>query len=167
MQIIQNFLPLNLINDVKSFVRQQTNHRSNYTSWNNNIIYNSSPIIIFDLNESLKIQIYPYLKQHKIFDESDYNLVKIMYYYFSPYSYIPWHDDANNNKAVTIYMNEQWNEDWGGYFAYEANEEIKCLKPNFNTAIVTIPPMRHTVFLVNPQAPIRESIQIFKNKCLI
>jgi Rps23 Pro-64 3,4-dihydroxylase Tpa1-like proline 4-hydroxylase len=112
MQIIQNFLPLNLINDVKSFVRQQTNHRSNYTSWNNNIIYNSSPIIIFDLNE-------------------------------------------------------QWNEDWGGYLAYEANEEIKCLKPNFNTAIVTIPPMRHTVFLVNPQAPIRESIQIFKNKCLI
>ena len=163
MQIIQNFLPLNLINDVKSFVRQQNNHRSNYTSWKSNIVFNSAPILIFDLHENLKKQIFLYLTQHKIFNDHDYDLVGIVYHYFSPYSHIPWHHDLGHEKAVTIYMNEKWDQNWGGYFAYEVDNEIKCIKPTFNMAVVVTPPTDHTVFLINPQASVRETIQIFKS----
>ena len=39
--------------------------------------------------------------------------------------------------------------------------EIKCFKPEFNTASKIFLPMEHTVFSVTPDAPPRNAIQIF------
>ena len=76
-------------------------------------------------------------------------------------SYIPWHDDGGHEYGMTIYMNETWDRDWGGYFAYEDGDEIKCIKPEFNKLALIKAPVTHTVFVPSSAAPTRETIQIF------
>jgi Rps23 Pro-64 3,4-dihydroxylase Tpa1-like proline 4-hydroxylase len=58
-------------------------------------------------------------------------------------------------------MNQNWDDDWGGYFAYKDNNEIKCIKPEFNKLTYIEPPIQHTVFNTSSLAPIREAILIF------
>ena len=45
-----------------------------------------------------------------------------------PLSYITWHSDPHCKAALTIYLNDTWNEDWGGYLMYKENDEIKAIK---------------------------------------
>lgn len=58
-------------------------------------------------------------------------------------------------------MNEYWDQNWGGYFAYQNKDKIECIKPSYNTAVIVSPPMEHTVFSVSIDAPVRETIQVF------
>jgi hypothetical protein len=57
-------------------------------------------------------------------------------------------------------LNKHWDDDWGGYFAYK-DDDIKCIKPEFNKMTIIEPPIEHTVFSLTNNAPIRETIQIF------
>jgi len=158
----ENFLPLDLIKSIKHYVSQQKIHRSNYTSWPQDIVNSSSVVMVFDLPEI-------YLNQIKDVVLEKFNLTQIkdwhaMYYAWTKLSYIPWHDDGHVGVAITIYLNEFWDENWGGYFAYQSGEKIECIKPSFNKAIQVTTPVRHTVFNTTIDAPIRETIQIFTKK---
>jgi hypothetical protein len=160
VEVFNNTLSENLIKEVKDHIRSLEVHRSNYTSWNSNIINNSSPVLVFDIENTLKTKILNELKS--IINANDYSTIGVMYYYWTKFSYIPWHeDDASGKSAITIYMNEYWDANWGGYFAYETNNKIECIKPAYNTAVKIETPLRHTVFNVSIDAPIRETIQIF------
>ncbi len=34
-------------------------------------------------------------------------------------SFIDWHRDSHCIAALTVYLNEKWNDNWGGYLIYE------------------------------------------------
>ena len=117
-----------------------------------------SPVLVKYFNEEMRSrtisEIGKYLPQ-------EYETITISWYGWIRGSYIPWHSDGHTKLAATIYLNEHWDADWGGWFAYEEDDEIKCIKPKHNRMTMVLPPTRHTVFTVSPIAPIRETVQIF------
>ena len=79
-------------------------------------------------------------------------------------SFIDWHRDSHCIAALTIYLNEKWNDNWGGYLIYEENYELKAIKPEKNLAIIQKTPLNHSVSMVNIGADYRISLQMFLHK---
>jgi Rps23 Pro-64 3,4-dihydroxylase Tpa1-like proline 4-hydroxylase len=79
-------------------------------------------------------------------------------------SFIDWHTDSHCIAALTIYLNEKWNDNWGGYLIYEENDELKAIKPEKNLAIIQKTPLNHSVSMVNIGADYRISLQMFLHK---
>jgi hypothetical protein len=156
IKIINNALSLSLLEVVKDYSKHG-NIRHSYTNWGEEVIKDSNPVLIKDLSDNLSNRIINELKVHL----PEYTEFKCMWYGWIRGSYIPWHADNNAKFGATIYLNDFWDEDWGGYFAYKDNNEIKCIKPEFNKMIVIKPPIEHTVFNTCSVAPVRETIQIF------
>ena len=138
------------------------NFTTSLTSWKSQFQKSSTPIIRYVLNKN---------------DDTTFQLLKkeieskISYYindmiiHFSPkLSYIPWHNDSHVAAALTIYLNKKWNTNWGGYFLYKLNDEIKAIIPEFNLGILQeggengLP---HCVTTTNIDADLRISLQLF------
>ena len=155
-----NVLSLDLINDAYKFVETQTTSRTNFTSWNQAIVRNSNAVLVYDLSGELKDRITAELR-NRIPDLNNFEFLHPMYYKWMPGSYIPWHSDFSWKFGVTVYLNEVWNENWGGYFAYKTGNDVWCVKPEFNCATRIHTPIEHTVFSTTPDAPARNTIQVF------
>jgi hypothetical protein len=158
LTVIKNVLPDSLIFKIKKWCKECTNHSSNYALWDNNIVLDSSPVLVYPLEEPLKNEVLSILQKLNIDVGLDCG---VNYYKWTKGSYIPWHEDMGYKSGTTIYLNESWDKNWGGYFAYEISGKIKCIKPEFNMAVKIKPPIQHTVFLTSSVAPIRETLQIF------
>jgi hypothetical protein len=156
-KFVSNVLSPALIETIKQYSRQGE-VRHSYMSWGSNIIHDSNPVLIKDLNDQISSKLIEEIKHHLPAHDS---ISGCMWYGWIRGSYIPWHCDGHFKFGATIYLNEYWNSDWGGYFAYEDGLEIKCVKPEFNKMAIIIPPIQHTVFNTTSDAPIRETIQIF------
>jgi len=90
--------------------------------------------------------------------------ISAQYYEWNPLSQINWHNDANKKGAITIYLNEVWNGNWGGYFCWTSDlrhESGNFIIPSFNTALVIRDNPHHHVSLINPYAPVRRTLQIW------
>jgi Rps23 Pro-64 3,4-dihydroxylase Tpa1-like proline 4-hydroxylase len=158
LKTYENILPIDLIQEIRTYVQQKPYHQSSYAIWDRSLILNSSPVIIFKLPEHLAKAVIDFVK---VAFEIEMEVVTVLYQAWPKLSYIAWHDDNGYNKAITIYLNEYWDINWGGYFAYERNQIIECIKPSFNKAIQIEAPLSHAVFSTTIDAPIRETLQIF------
>ena len=102
-----------------------------------------------------------------------------MIYFWTRYSYIPWHNDRTYDGAITIYMNKEWKPDFGGYFMYAENSNdvikhnddyievrnIKAIIPKKNLAVLQTEQTHHCTTPVNFFGDLRVTIQTFlKNK---
>ena len=65
---------------------------------------------------------------------------------------------------LTIYLNEKWEDNWGGYLMYEDGNEIKAIKPEKNLGVLQKTPLMHCVTTTNIGAEYRMSLQFFMNK---
>ena len=132
--------------------------QTNYTLWDKSIIHKSSVVLITHINNAVVKNIL----DNKIFNAFNKTPLSYMYYYWTNGSYIPWHDDGHQGSAATLYMNCEWDKDWGGYYMYESNEsEIKAVKPEKNLFILQHNHTPHCVTPVIQGSPHRVSIQIF------
>jgi hypothetical protein len=156
VKFVHDILSPKLIEIIKDFSKCGE-VRHSHMNWSEDIIKGSNPVLIKDLNAQISSKIIEEIKQHL----PEYDTVSCMWYGWVKGSYIPWHDDGHVKFGATIYLNEYWDDDWGGYFAYKDDDSIKCVKPQFNKMTVIIPPKPHTVFNTSSVAPIRETIQIF------
>ena len=160
VSLYESVLPIKFINEINEYVDAQTSSRSNFSCWPKSLLRNSGAVLVYD---------FPQEMTNKIFEEvkliapeiNNFETTHAMYQRWMPGSYIPWHSDFSWKLAITIYLNETWDKNWGGYFAYESGGDIKCIKPEFNIASKIILPMEHMVFSVTPDAPPRNAIQIF------
>ena len=101
------------------------------------------------------------LKQ-EIEEKTGWEVLNIMIYYWTKLSYIPWHEDPGLNAGFSLYLNETWDKDWGGYFMYELEEgQIKALIPTRNTAVIQEGNVPHSVSTINMDSEIRISLQVF------
>ena len=102
-------------------VQRLDNLRTSYGAWNDDIVQYSSPVLIFDIPEeyTTNLRKYPELSDMSGF----------MLYFWPNGSYIPWHDDNHAEKTGTIYLNDVWERNWGGYLCWEDGYLI----PTYNT----------------------------------
>ena len=86
-------------------------------------------------------------------------------YIWKRLSYIPWHSDKENNDeiryAATLYINETWDDNWGGLFLYKINNSIMAEAPSFNKLIFNNKNYLHATSMLTVDTPYRETIQLF------
>lgn len=156
----ENVFPTEFITEINKYVDGQTSSRSNFSCWPKELLRSSGVVLVYDFPKEISDKIFEHVKVFAP-ELNNYETNHAMYQRWMPGSYITWHSDFSWKVAVTIYLNETWDKNWGGYFAYESGSEIKCIKPEFNVASKIFLPVEHTVFTVTPDAPPRNAIQIF------
>jgi hypothetical protein len=149
-----------LIDRLHEYPKSQTSCRTNYTSWQKELVRASTAILVFDLPEDLRNEV---VAQAKLAcgELNKYPTIHALYHKMMPGSYITWHQDHSWKFGMTIHLNEYWDENFGGYFAFKEGQEVKCLKPEFNHGNYIVTPLDHCVFATTPDAPARTTIQLF------
>ena len=96
----------------------------------------------------------------------DKNKYTVLYYRSQGGSAINWHDDGSYGAAVSIYLNDDWNREFGGYFIYQRETEkvMTAIQPTRGTSVYTSGGVLHAITPVRYDAPVRESIQVFINE---
>ena len=158
---INNFLLPQELEKVSSFARSKmapgNTFRINLTEWVPSIVKDSNPVLIYDIDDEQIIDIINNACQ-KTFDKIP---KKVMLYYWTVGSYIPWHCDSHVSNAGTFYLNENWDRNWGGLFLYEDGEEIKAIVPECNCFLYQNKTMLHATTPTTSSAPPRVSFQMF------
>ena len=153
-----------LINTAKNLLRQGGNTFGTNAWWNPNIVKDSFPVLIHGIYKDSEL----FAKVREQIEKKTKLAVKdhdIMIYQWTRFSYIPWHEDQNYEGALTVYLNEEWQPDWGGYFLYEDNkQEIRAILPKRNFGLLQQGGIRHSTTPVNFDGGMRISIQVFLDK---
>lgn len=158
---LRNYLYLDSILKIKNpdFYGWKTNY-----SWHSGIIGSSHVALSRAYDLDTKILILNNLIKNNIIPESDPINYAVLNYAWTKLSYIPWHNDSNSKQTITIYLNDNWDEDWGGLFLYKDNGEIKGISPKPNRCVKNTGDLMHTVTPVYLNAPgCRVTVQIFSD----
>jgi Rps23 Pro-64 3,4-dihydroxylase Tpa1-like proline 4-hydroxylase len=129
--------------------------------WDFCIRKDSYPVFVHNINQESDL----YRNIRKTIEEKTKSIIQddnIMLYYWTRHSYIPWHNDGIKYKgAITIYLNRDWHSDYGGYFLYEEQDEIKAVLPKRNLGVMQYGGLSHSTTPVNFDGDIRFTIQAF------
>ena len=131
-------------------------------NWEDGLIENSAPILKYDFyayDDEFRKKI-----KREIETKIPYFIDGFMLYVWPNSSYITWHDDGMYKAGLTIYLNEKWDSNWGGYLMYEENEEIKAIKPEKNLGVLQENGVNHMVTTINVGANLRTTLQFFLTK---
>lgn len=163
VEIINNFLDPILIYKLKTIVKNNLSEPVWKTNlfWDDGIVQTSSLVSVLELIHNFN-DIYNEVKNTYIqkFPETKNKEYGIHLYLWHKLSYIPFHTDGQYSMASTVYLNNNWNRDHGGFFIYEKNNKYEVVKPEFNKAVInkSVP---HGTTLTTADAPIRETLQVF------
>lgn len=88
-------------------------------------------------------------------EESDYGGIAASIYRYSPGSRLAWHFDGSYLGGFAMYVSGEWNEDWGGYFAFQDNSEMHrnlgigtFVQPRNNRLILFRAGIRHSILSI-------------------
>jgi len=132
--------------------------------WDREIVGDSAPVLVHTLAGQPHGMICNLLRQRGMLEEGD---AHVMLYAWGANSYIPWHTDGRHSGAVTVYLNDRWDPEWGGHFLYKTQDgEIASpLVPRFNLGVVVGCDIPHATTRVEGIAPeARYSLQVFRKK---
>lgn len=121
----------------------------------------SAPVLVRDFDPVQASFITGMLKQRGVIDSTDYS---VMCHVWPHLSFIPWHLDGKYKNAVTIFLNEEWDRNWGGIFLYEesGSGQISGVVPRFNLGIRNSAILPHAITHVSTEAPEpRFTLQLF------
>ena len=79
--------------------------------------------------------------------------VIVKHYMWDRNSGIALHGDSHIKRSVTIYMNEEWNPNWGGIFVYQNEDSWSAIMPKFNTAVMNDEHVKHMVTHMSALSP--------------
>jgi len=173
VSVFENFLsPDDLFNvkELSNEIYYSPDHcKSTNAGWTKAVIGNSFPVVCCKIEDEKLLEVL----QKKI-DETanvsvrwhgrgEYEIKSASFFYWTEFSYIPWHDDAGHDAAMTIYLSGH-DENDGGYFMYKRQEEIVAIPPVMNRAILQVEGVPHSTTALNSRSPIRKTIQIFLQK---
>lgn len=156
-----NVLPWPFIEAIQEFAANEKLALASSTSWERGIVSKGSPVLIKVFPYTLALETLNMLQSKGVFSDVDIDQFAAAHYSWYPGSSIPWHTDEGYLHAMTIYLNHDWDKNWGGYFSYLSEDGVRCIIPEFNLGVAVCPPTPHTVLLVDYSAPVRETLQIF------
>ena len=133
VQVIDNFLESELfdeINDLSVSSLELTYQSSD--SWEDHLNSGTDKVLthkIYDRNTGKKLlnDFYSDLTNSiidKFKEEYNLNLSALHFYYWKKGSLINFHSDFTYEASATLYLNEEWDKDWGGMFIWDENEEL-------------------------------------------
>lgn len=151
---------------------------STHRFWDKHIVRDSFPVLLHSIGRDselfAKLKNEIFAKMQPIFDEQDVTVdernLEFVFYYWTRFSYIPWHNDANYRCALTIYLNEEWDSDWGGYFLHRnrdhgpCDDSITAIAPRKNAAVLQYGGVMHSTTAVNYDGGLRITLQAFFSK---
>ena len=148
-----------VLRTARGWYADDTFHRTN-ADWEEAIVRASQPVLIRDFSGPIGDTIIAMLHQRGVLEHRASGL---MLYAWTAASYIGWHSDGRHDDAVTVYLNETWDRDWGGLFLYEdAEREIRGVVPRFNLGLRNSAKLLHATTAVTPDAPEpRFTLQLF------
>jgi Rps23 Pro-64 3,4-dihydroxylase Tpa1-like proline 4-hydroxylase len=167
VQKFENFL------DEGLYLRCRTTARDKYYKgeqclkthrcWQASLVADSAPVLIYDVKGEPELY-NDIVKTIREKIDVEFETATINFYYWTRYSYIPWHNDGHAAGAVSIYLNPDWNPNYGGYLLYKEDDEIKAILPEKNVAVFQANGLHHGTTPVNFAGDIRYSIQCFLEK---
>ena len=133
--------------------------RSNL-QWADEIRQSSALVMVRDYDRILSDLIIDQLLATGTIGHRDYH---VMNYAWTRLSFIPWHNDGQRPEAITIYLNDVWDVDWGGLFLFRnAQDEVRSVTPRFNCGVKNQGHVLHSTTPVSIDAPEpRLTIQLF------
>ena len=163
----KNILSQNLYEDLIKFIKHISNNKklnffASTSFWDKELIKQSTPVLVYNFSAD-DVEIYKNI-QNEITSKFDYNIHSMIIHIWTPLSYIAWHKDSGYSGGLTIYLNEFWDENSGGYFMYKENEEIKAIKPEKNLGVLQLGGVEHCVSTTNINSDLRYTLQIFFQK---
>lgn len=166
IQFFENIFKENFCTFLLSNAREGLNGGANFSSnfrWEDSVTRASTVVLTRDYDTILSKFILDALIEKKIIEHLDYS---VMSFAWTRLSYIPWHNDGTHSEAITIYLNDKWDLDWGGLFLFkDENEDIRAFAPRFNCGLRNMNNVWHATTPVSLDSPEpRFSIQIFPNK---
>jgi hypothetical protein len=89
--------------------------------------------------------------------------IGIKHYIWDYRSGINWHHDDHTIWAATLYLNEEWKLDWGGFFLFkDENNSVQTMYPCYNCLVLNDNKIEHKVTAINKKTqPMRHTLQIF------
>ena len=159
--VIENFLPEELYNECnESSIYLLKNKKYTFKTnhmWDHDVRLDSAVVLVHDVsNQELICKVSNIVKEKFNREIND-----IMFYYWMPCSHIPWHNDEGHAGGITIYLNEQWDNNHGGIFLFNDGTKILGIYPNKNRAIEQYGNVYHSVCPTSMNSNIRRTIQIF------
>ena len=161
IKVVENTFSVPTLEKLKAFTRDGRQPSiTNFFGWKINVTGMSNAIFKFDLTEDLKELVAKELIAKNILPSApkEWNVAVQL---CSRMACIPWHDDSKWVFSATVYLNNEWDPEWGGYFTYEDGNEIKSIIPSHNKSVSFKTPLRHSVLLTSINSPLREALQIF------
>jgi Rps23 Pro-64 3,4-dihydroxylase Tpa1-like proline 4-hydroxylase len=178
MKIIENALDLDFCNEVGDYVFQVLVGKdlteemrtietwTNYT-WDRNLRQESSLVVCYKLPNRFKERITPRFKELGLFPketlESLNQNLRLSAYVWSKGAWINWHDDGLSKAAITVYLNQNWDPNDGGFFMYidEKTKERKVIDPTYNTLVYGDSHELHGTTPVTSSSEVRITLQGF------
>ena len=156
-----NFFNQDELAEIDNFIDATKNNFEWRTSfcWDDNVKYGVDNLTLCRLAPDFVLK-----KLQNYFNTSNY--ISTMIYLWFPNSHIAWHNDSHSEYTGTIYLNNNWNENYGGYFNYKEQKtnEIKTVIPQHNLMLVNRGNISHCVTPTISTAPIRKTLQFFLKK---
>lgn len=162
----EDFLPEDLYTETFDYSASLLTKREHclftHGFWQNDIIKDSFPVLIHDMDpkSSMCAQIKQVIAQKCNIDVGD---ADIMMYFWTRYSYIPWHNDSSWRGGLTVYLNQHWHADYGGYFVYQErlDQDIIAIIPKRNLAVLQLDQTPHATTPVTFDGGVRLTLQAF------
>jgi Rps23 Pro-64 3,4-dihydroxylase Tpa1-like proline 4-hydroxylase len=138
--------------------------RSNL-GWQDDIVSPNGVVLIRQLNDNQINILVDALKTHNLVPKDKTIELDAQAYMWHKLSFIPWHSDKDSDDdirfAATLYLNHEWNENWGGLFLYKKQGQILAESPSFNKLVFNDNNYEHATSMITSNAPFRYTIQLF------
>lgn len=172
VSIINDILKEETFLKLQEFIKDKRNNKNtnffaNTTFWDKDLVENSSPVLVYNFTNS-DLEMYKEITE-ELKSKVNLNIYSMIIHIWPPLSYITWHSDGGYEGGLTIYLNDKWNQNWGGYFMYKDYDGIRSIKPERNLGILQIGGVDHCVSTTNIGSELRYTLQIFfkKNKKML
>jgi len=135
--------------------------------WHKSLVVNSGLVLCVRPPEKMEKELEDILIQNGILDlKTDKRITETAAFIniWGRGSFICAHPDGNYSKAITIYLNKDWDHDKGGFFNWQDEKTGKwnVISPGFNKAVVNGGGILHGISPV--QSDFRITLQIFVHK---
>lgn len=163
LQVIDNVLSQEVFLSTvehSNFVYQNYTLQSSTSFWNSKIVEFSKPVLVYELLE--KDPLFLKIKKEVENLKNTSVVLGILFYFWTPGSYIPWHNDGQAfTNALTIYLNEEWWYNYGGLFQYLNGDKVESVTPRSNLGVLQVGNVQHSTTITSIHAPVRKTVQIF------
>jgi hypothetical protein len=94
---------------------------------------------------------------------NNYEDYLVMYYEGEGEFALNWHTDRAYSSSASFYLNDNWNDNYGGYFVFrmDGDKLTTAIRPDLGMAVFQKGKIIHAVTATRHDAPKRKSLQVF------